>query len=192
MLSLSRPSDGALQRVVQAQADAPFSYAPVGATRGELPADWSVDDRQRLLGQGEPVYRRAVEALRAWAQFELDWVWPLRTDVPLEAGQTFGFLARSVGVWSVNVCRIVYVVDEQDAQGARFGFAYGTVGAHSVRGEERFAVDWDRASDDVAFRIRKFSRPAGPLLTVLSPLTRRIQRRFTEDALACLAARVGA
>jgi hypothetical protein len=35
-------------------------------------------------------------------------------------------LARSLGLWWLNACRIVSVVNE-DGPGKRFGFAYGTL-----------------------------------------------------------------
>ena len=70
-----------------------------------------------------------------------------------------------------------------DACAERFGFAYGTVGNHVVKGEERFVVD--RAGDgSVRFSIAKFSRPAHPLVRLAGPVSRRLQRRFSVDALA--------
>ena len=46
-------------------------------------------------------------------------------------------LARSIGLWWLNACRIVAVVDE-DGPVKRFGFAYGTLPDHAGSGEERF------------------------------------------------------
>lgn len=183
LLSVVRPTPAQVQQVVHQQSTAPFTYADVGATRGEVPSGWALDDRQRSIGSGKPTFERAVTAMRTWSQFDLPWVFPLHRDVPLEEGHLFAFVAHTYGVWSVNVCRIVYTLDEQDERGARFGFAYGTVGAHSVRGEERFHLEWDRKTDEVTFRIRKFSKPATPLLAVLAPLTQRVQSQFTVQAL---------
>ena len=190
LLSLNKPSPERLQQIVASQAGAALTYDDVGSTRGDLPLGWSVDDQRVVLGHGEESFRRAVSAMCRWTQFDLGWVRPLRADVPIREGELFTFVARTLGVWSVNICRIVYVIDEDDAQGARFGFAYGTVGAHSVRGEESFLVRWDKASDEVAFGIRKFSKPASALLRFLGPITRWVQRRFTREAMHRLAAEV--
>jgi uncharacterized protein (UPF0548 family) len=132
----------------------------------------------------------AVNALRSWEQFDLDWVWPVRTDVPIETGADFAFVSRFLGVWSINVCRVVYVEESVGADHQRFGFAYGTLGTHSVRGEERFMVEWDRTTDLVHFDIRSVSQPALFLLRVLAPLTRWVQARFTRDAMDRMAAAV--
>lgn len=187
MMSIVRPGPERVAAVVADQAGAPLTYEQVGATMGEMPRGWSVDEQHQVVGRGEEAFQRAVAGLRRWVQFDLGWVTPVRADVPLTEGALFAFVAWTLGVWSVNVCRIVAVVDERDDQGARFGFAYGTVGAHSVRGEERFLVAWDRATDEVTFGIRKFSRPAGLLVRALGPVARWIQARFTREALDRLA-----
>jgi uncharacterized protein (UPF0548 family) len=49
-------------------------------------------------------------------------------------------LARHYGFWSLNACRVVYVVDDRGAQ-PRYGFAYGTLMEHAETGEERFTVE---------------------------------------------------
>jgi uncharacterized protein (UPF0548 family) len=183
LLSIVRPSDERVSRVVAAQQDEALTYPMVGSTKGVLPEGWNWDHQRTELGYGEATYRRAVSALRSWTQFDLDWVWPVQRDVELREGAIFAFVARSLGVWSINVCRVVYLLDEQDPSDARFGFAYGTVGAHSVRGEEQFIVHWDRLTDEVTFEIRKFSLPGNMLLSLLGPVTRSVQNRFTVDAM---------
>lgn len=78
--------------------------------------------------------------------------------------------------------RVVYVVDEP----RRRGFAYGTLPGHPERGEEAFVVE-RLADDSVWLVIRAFSRPAGPLVRIGSPLARLLQATFTaryERALA--------
>ena len=191
LLSLTKPSGDRLGSLVDRDAMSQLTYTQVGATLTTLPVGWSTDERQVVLGKGEETYSHAVEALKRWDQFDLDWVAPLSTEVPLREGELFTFLAYTLGVWSVNMCRIVYVVDDDDGQRARFGFAYGTVGAHSVRGEEQFMLEWNQNTNVVTFTIRKFSLPASVLLRVLGPVTRWVQGRFTRDALARMAAGVG-
>lgn len=201
LLSPFRPSSARLSALVHAHADAALTYDAVGGTRegapgsplgprGALAGGWSTDAQRRVIGHGPGAFHAAVGALRSWSQFDLSWVWPLRTDVPIAEGQLFAFLARALGIWSINVCRVVYVVDEQSDERARFGFAYGTLGPHSVQGEERFLIEWDRRTDEVSFEIRKFSRPSSALLRALGPITRWIQARFTRDALQRLSEEV--
>ena len=81
MLSLRKPSADFLRRFLAAQAELPFTYAAVGSTAGTPPAGYVVDRTRVRLGEGEPVFRSAVAALRRWEQFGLGWVavWPADT-----------------------------------------------------------------------------------------------------------------
>lgn len=184
VLSLFRPTSSYIDSLVEQRGVSEFSYDEVGGTRGALPSGWAHDEKTVSLGKGEATWHAARAALRRWRQFDLGWVWPSRVDVPLEAGACFAFVSRSLGVWSVNICRVVYVIQEETETLSRFGFAYGTVGPHAVRGEEQFLLEWDRTSDEVFFGIRKFSRPASSFLSTAGPVVRWVQHRFTEDALS--------
>ena len=182
-VGLMQPSEARVAGVVEDHREAPLTYGAVAATRGDMPAGWDVADASVHLGSGEAAWRVGVLALRSWTQFDLGWVVPHRRDIPLAEGEMFGFASRQLGVWAINVCRIVYVDDRFGDDEAVLAFGYGTVGSHGVRGEERFEVRWDRQTDVVRFRIRRFSRPANLAFRVVGPLTRGVQRRFLSDAL---------
>lgn len=190
-LSLRRPDTSAVLATATAAADAPLSYDNVCGTRdsremllGRIGEGWFWDERSRAIGRGEETFRRARQALQSWSQFDLPWVRPIQRDVPIEVGAMFAFLSWQAGVWSTNICRVVDVYEREDDTHRHFSFAYGTVAPHVLRGEERFILDWDRQTDQVFFRIRKFSRPATWLIRLVTPLTRYMQSRFTADALA--------
>ncbi len=185
MLSLRKPSVGALRRFLAAQRELPFSYDAVGATAGTPPAGYVVDRTRIRLGEGEPVFRAAVAALRRWEQFRLGWVeaWP--SDARILAGEVVAVMGRAVGVWWLNACRVVYVVDEA-GPASKFGFAYGTLPGHVESGEERFLVEWDRSDGGVWFDILAFSRPNHVLARLGYPVVRRLQRRFGRDSAAAM------
>ena len=173
MLLLHEPSDTEIRRFIADQAARPFSYAEVGATGARPPAGTAVDHNRIRLGVGDDAFSRAVAAVRAWRMFAIGGVqlcWP---DAPIAAGTTVAILARLGFVWSLNACRIVYVVDQPE----RFGFAYGTLPEHAVRGEERFLVERD-ASGEVSYDLLAFSRPSSRVLAIGRPLLRTAQRRF--------------
>jgi len=185
-LYLRRPSPELVSAVVEEMSTAAFTYDPVGRTRGAPPAGWAYDAVEGVVGEGDAAWSRSVAALRSWSQFDLSWVSPHDRDVPLVAGETFAFVSRQLGLWSVNVCRVVYAVDEVMEGVRRFGFAYGTVGSHVVKGEERFLLE-QGPDGAVRFSVVKFSQPAHVLVTLAGPLSRRIQRRFSNDAVARIA-----
>ena len=185
MLSLRKPSADALRRFLAAQRDLPFTYGAVGATAGTPPAGYAVDRTRIRLGEGEPVFRSAVAALKRWEQFNLGWVeaWP--PDTPIQTGEVVAVMGRAVGVWWLNACRVVYVVDEAGPI-SKFGFGYGTLPGHVESGEERFLVEWDRGDDAVWYDILAFSRPNRVLTRLGYPVVRRLQKRFGRDSAASM------
>jgi len=74
--------------------------------------------------------------------------WP---DARLEPGTIVAVRVAHLGFWSLNFCRIIYLIDDNGAV-ERFGFGYGTLAEHAERGEERFTVEWNRADDSVWVR----------------------------------------
>src|SRR6266478_469196 len=85
-------------------------------------------------------------------------------------------LSRHFGVWSLDFCRVVYVLNaepEKNGSIERTGFAYGTLPGHAVRGEEIFSVEWHPVTQEVWYEIFSFSQPANSLIRLAGPLARR-------------------
>ena len=185
MFTLREPSDTDVANFLLHQSDLPFSYAEVGATRrqeADAPRGFTVDHNRIELGRGADVFQRAVAALNQWRQFELGWVAIAPRGVKVEQGATVAVKAWACGMWSLNACRVVYVVDELEPI-IRFGFAYGTLPDHIERGEERFLIEWDQNDDTVWYDILAFSQPRHPLVKLGSPVARMMQKRFARDSL---------
>ena len=94
-------------------------------------------------------------------------------------------MGRAIGLWWLNSCRIVYVVDESGPI-SRFGFAYGTLPGHVESGEERFLIEWDRGENSVWYDILAFSRPNHILTRLGYLVVRRTQKRFGRDSAATM------
>lgn len=184
-MEFQKPTSDALSRFLASQTPLPFTYEAVGATAGTPPPGYVVDRTRIKLGEGEPVFRSAVAALRRWDQFDLGWVEAWSWDTPIREGVIVAVMGRAFGVWWVNACRIVYVVDEAGPV-SRFGFAYGTLPGHVESGEERFLVEWDRADGGVWYDILAFSRPRHVLARLGYPVVRRMQKRFGQDSAAAM------
>ena len=185
MFLLQEPSDEVVRQFISSQARLPFSYTDVGATRGKLPAGYTVDHNQITLGKGETVFERAVSALKRWKQFDLGWVTIVPAETTLEVDATVAIKGKTFGFWSLSASRVVYLIDEQEPI-RRFGFAYGTLPDHVERGEERFTIEW-QADDSVWYDILAFSRPQHPLVRLGFPLARNLQKRFARESLAAMA-----
>jgi len=185
MFLLSRPHESRIRTILANQRTKDFSYPNVGATRGKLPAGFAVLRGRVDLGQGSTLFDRAVQSLRQWKMFEVPSIqlcWP---DAPIQPGEAVAVVIKHFGVWSINCCKIVYVIDE-DGPTRRFGFAYGTLPEHAEQGEERFTLEWDRTSDLVCYEILSFSRPGDAAVKIAYPLARWLQRRFLRDSLAAM------
>lgn len=183
MFSYRHPSKNVIDQHLAQQAQLPFSYKAVGATATTPPADYRVDRNRVQLGQGAATFAVACRALRAWTMFDLGWLtlhWP---DAPITVGTTVGVLAHLPGCYSLNACRIVYVLDEERNGITRVGFAYGTLPDHLERGEERFTIEWRHHDDSVWYDILAFSRPQHWLVKIGYPVARYYQRRFARESL---------
>jgi uncharacterized protein (UPF0548 family) len=187
LLYIRKPSEETVRQFIASQCDLPFSYSEVGATQSVAPAGYTVDHNRIKLGEGETTYRRAVSALQSWKHFDLGWVKIVSMGLEIEVGKTVAVQARTLGFWSLNACRIVYVLDQNPKFKARFGFAYGTLPAHAECGEERFTVERHK-DDSVWYDIYAFSRPQHPLVSLAYPYARRLQRRFAKDSLSVMLA----
>lgn len=166
-----------------------LSYREVGASRAGAPAGFDVDHNLVRLGEGERAWAAAIEALRAWTMFPTPWTRIEPAGAPQREGEVVAMIAHVYGVWWLNACRIVYVVDEVDAGGRRVGFAYGTLREHVESGEERFMVE-RRADDSVWYDLRAVSRPRYWAARLAKPLARGLQRRFVRESQVAMSAAV--
>jgi len=139
-------------------------------------------DRSSIqLGAGVEAWTRARNAVRSWRMFDLGWVELHDPSTPIEVGATVAVLVGSMGLWSLNAARIVYVIDEPE----RFGFAYGTLPDHAESGEELFLVTRDGAGA-VSYEITADSRPNQLAAKLAYPWVRTLQKRFARCSLEAM------
>ena len=162
--------------------DAPHSYAEVGASRTNAPGGYNIDHNRMLLGRGRDAFARAKAAIENWKMFDLPWIelFPKRPRV--EVGETVAVIVRHLGFFSVNISRVVYVIEENNS----YGFAYGTLPAHAEQGEERFMIEYDAQTEEVWYDLFAFSRPRNLLARLGYPFSRHLQKRFARESLAAM------
>lgn len=182
MFFARRPSPEQIKQFIARSQDQSFSYAPIGIAR-ESPRGFKVDESLAVVGHGLTTFKRAREALQTWRHFDLGWVVLFPEYAAVETGTVVVVLVRHLGFWSLNGCRIVYLLDTNDES---FGFAYGTLRNHAELGEEIFEVRFDPASQEVTYRIRAVSKPRALMALAGYPITRWFQQRFRRDSLAAM------
>lgn len=179
-----KPTEQLIREVLDRQQSLDFSYPEVGFSHHETPRGYDNDHNRIRLGQGPLVFDAARAAIQGWQMFPGTWAMIQPPGIPIQAGQAVVMTVRAFGLWWVNACRIVYVLDETEPI-RRFGFAYGTLPQHIEQGEERFSVEW-HADDSVWYDLRAFSRPRYWPVRLGYPLARRLQRRFVRDSQAAM------
>ena len=186
MFSFRKPSPETMQRFLAEQRKCEFTYSAIGGIERTPPAGFVVDHTRVKLGDGEKVFNEAKSILTRWGHFQLGWVETSSCDIPLEQGQVVAVLASVVGVWCLNACRIVSVINTVKSDLHRFGFVYGTLPGHVECGEERFLVEWDQCDDSVWYDILAFSQPHHVLARIGYPVVRRLQKKFARDSAAVM------
>jgi uncharacterized protein (UPF0548 family) len=181
MFLLQQPSDQQIRSFISAQQQSQFSYGPLGlsrdSTRERAPVGYNFDHNRVQLGAGPAAFDSAMAAIRRWKMFDVDWMPLCWDDTPIETGANVAILVKHLGFWSINGCRIVYVIDEPE----RYGFAYGTLTEHAEIGEEQFMVEWNRQDDSVWYDLVAVSKPR--LMARFGyPYARSLQRRFARDS----------
>ncbi|HMM80674.1 MAG TPA: DUF1990 domain-containing protein [Pyrinomonadaceae bacterium] len=183
MFLISKPTEAAISAFLAKAAKSTFSYADVGATRGEIPPEgFNVDHNRKIIGRGPDDFEKAKGAIRSWKMFDLGWVRLVPTDTPIEEGRNVAIVVSHFGFYSMSTARIVYVIDEP----SRFGFAYGTLAEHVEMGEERFSVEFDHETEEVWYDLLAFSQPNAFLAKLGYPISRYLQRSFAHDSKAAM------
>lgn len=186
MLFLLKPSENSIRSRLAERAAMTYSYPHVGATRSKPPAGWRINHLRLQVGTGRAKFDTVVNALFSWKLLAIDGLEVFPSTPTLDRNTDVAILSRHFGIWSVDFCRVIYLLrdePEQDGKVLRTGFGYGTLPGHAVRGEEIFSVEWHPATDEVWYDIYSFSLPATPLVRLIAPIARATQKRFVRASL---------
>jgi len=177
-----RPSPQKIKTFLERSQSLPLSYEPIGIAH-ESPRGFKIDEASSVIGHGVESFARAKQALTNWRQFELGWVELHPRGASIEVGTVVAVLVRHLGFWSLNGCRIVFLLEKEEMT---FGFAYGTLNNHAELGEEIFEVSFDPGSQAVTYRIRAVSKAHAAAARLGYPYTRFLQERFRRDSIAAM------
>jgi uncharacterized protein (UPF0548 family) len=190
MLFIARPTDQEIHARLATREAMPFAYSEVGATRSTPPAGYRFNHLRALLGKGEEVHARAVNALLSWRLLAVAGLEIFPSQPPMQPQTNIALLSRHFarlgGLWSLDFSRVIYILEAQPEKGGaiqRTGFAYGTLPGHAVRGEEVFSIEWHLATNEVWYDIFSFSLPANVITRLAGPLARAAQKQFASASL---------
>ena len=114
MYLFNKPSNEQITDFIESQTPLGYTYPSAGATRNEeAPPGFVVDHTRIQIGSGQATFEAAKRALSEWQHYEFNWIELHRPEARPESDQMVGILARALGLWVLNACRIVYVVEEE-------------------------------------------------------------------------------
>ena len=117
MFLFRRPTSLLLDQILERARQLPLSYERPGLAAEKAPQDYLVGEEHAVIGQGAEVFARAAQGLREWRHFELGWARIYPRDAMLTPGSNVLVVAQHFGLWSVNACRVVYLLGD----GGRLG-----------------------------------------------------------------------
>ena len=144
-----------------------------------VPFGYAHDFASLRIGSAETTFAAARRAFARWKQFDLGWVQVANPEAALALGQIVAVEVHTVGLWSLNLSRIVQIIDTP----MQFGFAYATTPLHVEQGEERFLLDFDPQTGSVTYLLEAVSRPQNIFAKLGYPFTRAMQHRFAQESL---------
>lgn len=110
--------------------------------------------------------------------FDLGWVRVVNSTAPIACGELVAVEVHSLGLWTLNLSRIVETVDSE----TQFGYVYATTLHHVEQGEERFLLRLDPETGEVSYELEAVSRPRHILAKIAYPITRHFQHKFARDS----------
>lgn len=182
MFRLFRASDEDKKEFLAAAGEIPTSTPQLltltDGLDGTRPWGFARDLSRSEIGRGPQAFAAAREALERWDHFDLGWVRIANPIPAIAPGELVAVEACTAHLWSINLSRIVEVLDS----GTRFGFMYATTALHVEEGQERFVIEFDSESGSVTYLIEAVSRPRDVLARIGYPFTRAMQHRFVRDS----------
>jgi uncharacterized protein (UPF0548 family) len=184
VFTLIRPTAAAIEQWITAAAELPAATPPLLSLQGSLdhsrrlPFFFTHDRKRSQIGQGYAAFAAAKRAFERWAMFDLGWVRVANPEARIESAQIVAVEAHTLGLWTLNLSRIVDVIDTS----VKFGFLYATTKMHVEEGEERFLLEFDPKTGDVCYELEAVSRPRNTLARLGFPATRAFQHRFARHS----------
>jgi uncharacterized protein (UPF0548 family) len=184
VFSLRRPTTTGIETQISAAAHSKAFGERLlslknGRTAKRLPFLFAHDLAVSTIGHGEPAFALARHQFERWSMFDLGWTRVANPEAQITPGQLVAVEAKTLGLWTLNVSRILETIEEPN----RFGFLYATTALHVEEGEERFLLEFNSQTDAMTYTIEAVSRPKSPLARLGLPIARRFQRRFRRDSL---------
>jgi uncharacterized protein (UPF0548 family) len=184
VFTLSQLPAAAIAQRVAAAAKLPSNSPPsLSLANGldpsaHLPFAFVHDHSRSQIGNGKPAFAAAKQAFRQWAMFNHGWTRVANPTAKIEVGQIIAMEAHTLALWTLNMSRIVEIIDTTTS----FGFLYATTPMHVEQGAERFLLEFNPITGEVHYVLEAISRPRHLLARLGLPLSRHFQHQFVRES----------
>lgn len=76
-----------------------------------LPRGFRHDRLRSDIGEGKPAFDQARQAFLEWKMFDIGWVRVANPEASITVGQIVAVEAHTLGLWTLNMSRIVEAID---------------------------------------------------------------------------------
>jgi hypothetical protein len=118
MFLLRRPTDQQIYAQLTKREPMTFSYPQVGATRSKPPAGFRINHVRGLIGKGAAAQARAANALLSWQLLGVAGLEVFPKNPEMQPQTNVALLSQHLGIWSLDFCRVIYVLEEQSETAA--------------------------------------------------------------------------
>ncbi len=185
MLFLRKPGIETIRGFLVRQSKLDFTYSAVGChVRQSSPPGYAIRSLAHQLGEGESAYEAAKRGAKELGSVRLGWLEAGPEGTPIQTNAMVAILARTFGIWWLNACRIVLVIEEVgNGESIRLRLMNFTGPRRNRRGA---ISSWNgiKRTTESWFDILAFSRPHHILTRLAYPIVRMTQKRFGRNPAA--------
>src|SRR5712691_5964800 len=116
MLFRKRPNGRQIDDFLAELSRSELSYEPIGLSSVSAPTGFNVDTHRVPVGRGRAAFEVAATALMSWRMYP-GWAEVHPQNTPAREGLDVSVLARHLGFWSLNGCRVVQCIREAQRRG---------------------------------------------------------------------------
>ena len=149
MIRLTRPTTAVLDQYVCDQ-ERETVFSDDVCIPAPPPAGFVRNHHRGCLGCGADEFAAARAAVSQWKQFPGGWIDVHPSDRPAHLGQTVAVVARCLGLWSVNACRVTGLSDSDGDETARLAIIYATLSGHMLKGADRKSTRLNSSHTDIS------------------------------------------
>jgi len=160
-----------------------LTYQPRGLAKlHQTPKGFTTNYYHQKIGSTHAEFLEAKRIIANLDHLNWEWVECMTEPNQLQLDSIIATQVRYLGVWALDISKVIEIIDEKTDDLIRFGYVMGSTKYHVLHGEEAFILEYNRQNEETHYHIYSYSKPRGSLMRLGGPLIRRAQRKFVRAA----------